>query len=294
MKKYFFIIIVSVFIGVFFDIFLKLFTNKNTVSHLTPLIIKQVVRTSTPIPTPTIILPTPTVKPISFEELNLKFGPCSKIPVLMYHHVQNEDVAKKSNQQNLTVTPDFFKKQMEYLKIKGYSPIYPGQLSQFFDNGTQLPKKPVIITFDDAYEDNYLFAFPVLQEYGFKATIFVPTGLVTVADYLNWDEIKSMASSGLIYFGNHTWSHQNSNTTLKKLDMEIGTADKQLSENNLNNDKVFAYPFGKPSNGAEDTLSKYNYKLAFTTVHGSIACKQKRFDIPRIRVGNAPLSSYGL
>ena len=292
MKKYLIIIILSVFIGVLFDIVLKSLTNKNTVQHISPIISKQITPISTVYPTP--ILPTPTVKPITIEDLNAKFGPCTNIKVLMYHHIQPLDIAKKSNQQNLTVTPDIFKKQMEYLKTKGYTPVFPKVLSDFFDNNISLPKKPVILTFDDAYEDNYSNAFPILQEYGFKATIFVPTGLVTVSDYLNWDEIKSMSNSGLIYFGNHTWSHQNSATTLQKLDMEIGTANSQLSEKSLNSDKVFAYPFGSSSKFAEEILSKYNYKLAFTTVHGSIACKAKRFDIPRIRVGNAPLSQYGL
>lgn len=296
-KKYFIIIILAIIFAITFDLALKKLTQKNTIQHIAPLISSKKSESVVPTigsPIPTQILPTPTLKPVTLEELNVKYGPCAKVNVLMYHHIQPEDVAKKSNQQGLTVTPDIFKKQMEYLKTKGYSTIFPRDLVKFFDSGISLPKKPVMITLDDAYEDNYQNAFPILQEYGFKATIFTPTGLVTVAGYLNWDEIKTMASSGLIYFGNHTWSHQNSNTTLKKLDMEIGTADKQLSDIGLNSDKVFAYPYGKPSTGAEETLAKYEYKLAFTTVHGSIACKQKRFDIPRIRVGNANLSSYGL
>jgi len=295
-KKYLIVIILSIIVGVSFDFALKKVTHKNTVQHLSPIIYQNSKPTVaiTASPTPTIILPSPTPKPVTIEELNLKYGPCAKVNVLMYHHIQPESEAKKLNQGGLTVAPEFFKKHLEYLKAQGYTTIFPGALANFFDNGISLPKKPVIITLDDAYEDNYLYAFPIIKELGLKATIFTPTGLVTVPDYLTWNEIKEMASSGLVYFGNHTWSHQNSQTSLQKLDMEIGTADKQLAENNLNSAKVFAYPYGKPSTGAEETLTKYGYKLAFTTVHGSIACKQKRFDIPRIRVGNAPLSSYGL
>lgn len=289
MKKYALVIILSIIIGISFDFVLKKVTTKPTIKHLPPV-------TSLNIISPTLSppSPTPTPKPASLSDLNTKFGPCIKVTVLMYHHIQTEQSAKKLDQQSLTVTPNYFREHLEYLKANGYTPIFPSDIAKFFDDHIGLPKKPVVITLDDAYEDNYLNAFPILKELNIKATIFTPTGLVTVPNYLNWDEIKTMSSSGLVYFANHTWSHHSALASLKVLDMEIGTADKQLSNNGLNIDKVFAYPYGKPSNGAEETLTKYGYKLAFTTVHGNIACKGKRFDIPRIRVGNAKLSAYGL
>jgi len=231
------------------------------------------------------------VAPVDIEKL---YGPCVKVPVLMYHHIQPEDVAKSLNQGSLTVSPEFFRKDIEYLSTKGYSSIFPADLINFFDKGIALPKKSVMITLDDAYEDNYTYAYPILKEFNTKAIIFTPTGLVTVNNYLNWNEIGEMNNSGLIYFANHTWSHQSSSAKIEVLDREISLADTQLKEKGLNKDSVFAYPYGKPSAGAEKTLSKYGYKLAFTTVHGNMMCKGKRFDLPRYRVGNAPLSKYGL
>lgn len=241
------------------------------------------------IPVITVI---PTPKPVTIDDLNKKYGPCTKVSVLMYHHIQDEALAKKNGQTGLTVTPEIFRKQIQYLKDNGYSVIGMTDLNNYFNNGTILQKKAVLITFDDAYKDNYTNAYPILKEFGFKATIFVPTGHVVGADYLTWDQIEQMKD--LIYFGNHTWSHHSSSGGMDVLEEEISLADKQLMEHGLNIDKVFAYPYGNPSTDAEKVLAKYGYTLAFTTTHGNILCKGQKYILPRIRVGNAPLSNFGL
>jgi peptidoglycan/xylan/chitin deacetylase (PgdA/CDA1 family) len=250
-------------------------------------------------PTGAIVLtptttPTPTVRQATFAEINQKFGPCARVNVLMYHHIQDEITAKRLGQTGLTVTPEWFDKQMEYLRDRQYRVIKMEDLVDFVRDSKPLPSKAVLITLDDAYEDNYLYAFPILKKYGFDATIFTPTGLVTVFDYLNWQEIQDMSSSGLIYFANHTWSHHGSAGSPQVLEKEIRLADTQLAEKGYNSSKVFAYPYGKPSTGAESVLAKYGYNLAFTTRHGNIMCAKQKYDLPRIRVGNAPLSKFGL
>lgn len=237
---------------------------------------------------------TPTVKAASFSDLNKAYGPCTKLNVLMFHHIESAAEAKLNNQTSLAVSPDFFAKDMEYLKSHGYTTIFPKDLADFFDNGRALPAKAVMITLDDAYEDNYTNAYPILKQYGFKATIFTPTGLVNNPDYITWDQIKEMSNSGLVYFANHTWSHHSSAGSLELQDKEIKLADGQLAEKGQNPDKIFAYPYGNPSVDAEKILAKYGYKMAFTTVHGNILCKGKRFTLPRIRMGNAELSHFGL
>lgn len=245
--------------------------------------------------TPTLIpSATPTIRPLTFEELNKKYGPCARVKVLMYHHIQDMETAKDKAQEKLTVTPEWLATHIKYLKDNGYTIVSLPEIAAFFDEGRGLPPKAAAITFDDAYEDNYLYAWNILKEFGAKATVFTPTGLVTVHDYLNWGEIKEMADSGLVDFGNHTWSHHASTGSSEILDKEISLADTQLAEKGLNNAKIFAYPYGKPSNNAAAVLQKYGYKLAFTTRAGSTLCRGQRFELPRIRVGNAPLSRFGL
>lgn len=241
-----------------------------------------------PTPTPT---PKPTPKPLTFAEMNVLYGPCVHLPVLMYHHIQSEEAAKTNKQTSITVYTDYFEKQMQYLKDKGYTAITMNDVISFFDNGTKIPAKSVLITFDDAYEDFYTDAFPILQKLNFQATMFVPTGLINNPGYLNWEQIISM--NGTILFANHTWSHKNVKTTEASMEYEILTADTQLSDHVLNIPKTFAYPFGLDSVSSEKYLASLSYKLAFTTIPGSTLCVKQRLALPRIRIGNTTLSSYG-
>lgn len=245
--------------------------------------------TSTPAP-----LPTPTPHPPTLQELNSRFGPCVHLPVLMFHHIQPEAQAKVNKQTGLTVDTTDFAKDLEYLKQKNYTVIPPQSLINFFDNGTPLPAKPVMLTFDDAYRDFYTDAYPLLSQHHFFATLFVPTGLVENPDYVSWDNLKSMANSGLLLAANHTWSHHGMKTQASTVDKEITLADTQLSNHDLNSPKVFAFPYGTVGPYAISFLESHGYRLAFTTQHGFYQCKQQRLTLPRIRIGNAPLSSYGL
>lgn len=236
----------------------------------------------------------PTPKALTFAEMNNLYGPCANLPTLMYHHVEPEENAKKYKRTGLDVPPEMFRKQMEYLKNKGYALVTPEDLIAFFDNGTPLPSKPVILTFDDGYVDIGDEAFPIMQSLGIKGTLYIPTGLMENFDYLTWAKIDEMKSSGLINFGNHTWSHLNVGSNRDRVKTEIARADNQLAEKGLNVVKTFAYPYGIENDFTVGLLKEMKYKLAFTTVHGRIMCKEQRFSLPRIRIGNAPLSAFGL
>ncbi len=244
----------------------------------------------TPVPSPT---PTPTPKPLTFAEMNSLYGPCISLPILMYHHIQPEDQAKTAKQTSLSVYTPIFREQMQYLKDKGYTTISPADLAGFLENGTPLPNKPVLLTFDDGYSDNYSDMFPVLKEMGMRGVVFMITGLADNPGYLSWNQIGEMSTNG-IYFGNHTWSHHNMKAVLDVIQKEVGTAETQLKERFLNQEKIFAYPYGLMSPLAINYLSTNGYRMAFDTVSGRIQCAKKKYELTRIRVGNTKLSAYGL
>jgi peptidoglycan/xylan/chitin deacetylase (PgdA/CDA1 family) len=251
--------------------------------------------TASPTPTPSAspsAIPTP--KPLTFAEMNQLYGPCVSVPILMFHHVEDLTLAKEEGHASLTVDIDFFKKDLEYLATKGYTTISPADLINFFDNGVALPKKPVMLTFDDGYFDNGTEMYQAMMAAGTKGTIFTATGLMNNPGYLSWEKVREMAGSGLISFGNHTWSHRNVGGAASVIEYEVTTADTQLADQGLNNPKIFAYPYGLESKNATKILNILGYKLAFSTVYGRTQCAKKRFDLPRIRVGNTSLSSYGL
>ena len=242
----------------------------------------------TPIPTPS---PTPTPKPLTFTEMNALYGPCVQLPTLMYHHVQTKETTVANKQTSLTVNTEIFKTQMQYLKDKNYNVLTMNDLINFFDSGASVPKHSVLLTFDDGYHDFYSDAFPILSSLGFHATVFTSTGLMNNPGYLNWDEISGM--NGTILFANHTWSHKNMMTQIPIMQNEISMADTQLSDHGLNSPKIFAYPYGSDSIASENYLNSLGYKAAFTTKPGNVLCKKKRFDLPRLRIGNSSLSNYG-
>ncbi len=253
---------------------------------------------TSPTTVPTVIItpapsiaPTPT--PMSFADQNKLYGPCTVLPVLMYHHIQPEVSAKADHQTSLTVDTAVFQKQMAYLKAKNYHSISPSDLVNFFDQGISLPPRSIMLTFDDAYNDFATNAAPILQQNDFKATSFVPTGLVDNPDYMTWPTIKNLAGTGLFTFANHTWSHHSMNANLAVIQKEISTAATQLTDNGLSSN-IFAYPYGTTSQTVVNYLSSNKFELAFTTRHGLSMCKKQRLTLPRLRVGNASLSSYGL
>jgi len=237
--------------------------------------------------------PTATPKPLSFSEMNSKHGPCTKLPTLMYHHIEDLTLAKKLRRSGLAVSPANFESQMNYLVTHGYQTPDATTLVNFFQSGAAIPAKSVLISFDDGYDDFYTTAFPILKKYNLKSILFMPTGLVGNPGYLTWDQIQEMQSSGLVLFANHSWSHKPMNAKDSEVEMEITTADRELSERGLNNPKIFAYPYGSVGQYAQKLLGRLGYSVAFTTHSGTVLCKQMALTLPRVRIGNEPLVRYG-
>lgn len=219
---------------------------------------------------------------------------CANVPTLMYHHVQNLQSAKAGGFLSLDVTPEFFQKQMQYLKDKHYTVISMQDLVNFFNSNTPLPSKPILITFDDGYDDFSTRAVPILNAFHYPATLFDATGLMENPRYLTWSQIKDAASSGKILIANHTWSHHSMNAANSVIEREITTAENQLHEKGYDSPKVFAYPYGSYNGYAKAYLQAQGFQVAFTTKHGTNLCTAKRFELPRVRIGNAQLNSYHL
>ena len=121
------------------------------------------------------------------------------VPTLMYHAVSDD----LWGDADLFVSPAELEKQLQYLLDNGYTPIHFGDLAYVDEI-----EKPVLLTFDDGYADNYHELFPLLQQYGVKATIFVITGSLDNHHlYMTWEQAKEMADSGLVSIQSHTVDH---------------------------------------------------------------------------------------
>jgi peptidoglycan/xylan/chitin deacetylase (PgdA/CDA1 family) len=238
-----------------------------------------------PYPSVTVI---PTPAPLT--------GFCLHVPVLMYHHIQPELVAQQLGQTALTVNSGIFDQQMAYLVANGYTPIFANELTNALLTHSQPAGKPVVITMDDGYADNDIYALPVLQKYGVKANIMLASGLMGGnPDMLTWDQVNQLKSSGLVYFTNHTWSHYAiSNGPQSKIDSEIDTAAQQIQDHTGQTVNVFTYPYGAFNNNAIETLQRKGYSGAFSEISGQYQCDSFIMTLHRTRIGNASLSAYGL
>ena len=223
-------------------------------------------------------------------------GFCLHVPILTYHHIQPESAAKELGQTSLTVDNGVFDQQMSYLASSGYTPIWANELINALLTHSQLPGKPVMVTMDDGYADNAIYALPVLQKYGIKANLMLASGLVGGnPDMLTWDQVNQLKSSGLIYFTNHTWSHYAiSNGPQSKIDSEIDVAQTEIQDHTGQTVNVFTYPYGEFNNNAIQTLQRKGYIGAYSTIPGQYQCDSFIMALHRTRIGNSSLAAYGI
>jgi len=218
-----------------------------------------------------------------------QYGPCKNIPILMYHHVGDN----RPSGAWLYVRPAIFAQQMDFLIGKGYTAITLPEVMAGLAGGA-LPAKPVVITFDDGYADIFTQAYPILHQKNLKATVFIITQLLEGSDYMTWEQLREMNSSGIMTIGNHTLSHRAlPKLTEEQVRDEIVSAREILNSHLGINVNTFAYPFGNASPTATKILGEIGTAAAVTASRG-LACAKLPYALPRIRIGNGSLSSYGL
>jgi peptidoglycan/xylan/chitin deacetylase (PgdA/CDA1 family) len=187
----------------------------------------------------------------SWRNFNREFA--TRLPVLLYHHV---GPVRPQTHLSLTVSPAAFARQVRCLARKGYQGISPSDWLRWRFDGKGLPEKPVLLTFDDGYTDLVQFAFPVLEEHGFKAAVYVVTERMGGTN--TWDEVRGGGCHRLltadqiqfwvkrgIEFGAHSRTHADL-TTLQQQELDDEILGSKSDLEHLLGRRVvsFAYPFG--------------------------------------------------
>ncbi len=204
------------------------------------------------------------------------------VPILNYHKV--DDYVHP-----LSVSPEQFEQQMAYLAQEGYTAITPDQLMENFNYGRRLPTKPILITFDDGYLDNYVNAYPIMKKYGFTGIIFIITDLVSQdSRYMNWEQIQEMKNNGFL-FGSHTLSHVPlTKVSDERLRREL-VESRQLIKNHLGQyPKYFAYPTGAYNRKVQKATREAGYVAAFTIRYGQAGINSDPYGLERIPVFRCP------
>lgn len=208
----------------------------------------------------------------------------SGIPVLTYHHVG-------SGEDWLYVSETDFEQQLIYLRKQGYTAISVAQLAAGLSGQVTLPARPVVLTFDDGYEDNYQLAIPVLLRQGMTASFFIVTGKMGQPGYMSWEQLKTMRVQGM-EIGSHTVQHYSlSEINLKEMERELRASRLMLESNLPAATPIFANPFGETAPAVLSLLEKTGYKAACSSVIGLNRSGQNPFMIRRMSV---PQSQFGL
>ena len=206
-----------------------------------------------------------------------------KLPVIMYHMV-----LKNPKNNKFIVSEKDFEDDLKYINANGYTTITVNDLIEYTENKKELPKKPILLTFDDGAYNNYLYAFPLAKKYNAK---FVFSPIAREADryseikdespeyaHANWEKITEMSKSGNVEIQNHTYNMHSAKKPRigctkkdgesqeiykKKLSKDLEKAQNLIYEKTGIKPTAFFYPFGACSKCSEDVIKSLGFKSTF-------------------------------
>ncbi len=234
--------------------------------------------TSTPIPPPTA-----TQEPTPAPDGQAR---TVRLPILMYHYISDLPADADAYRTDLSVSPARFEAQLAYLKEQGYTSISLEDLALYLTAGRPLPPKPIILTFDDGYLDNYLYAFPLLRQYGFQGAFFIVTQFVDGGGerYLNWEQARLMQENGMEIEA-HGVSHEDlRGQPAAFVEQQIAEARRAIEDHLHKPVRFFCYPYGRYDSRTVAALRAAGYTGAVTTEGGAVHTTAGLFELARVRV----------
>ncbi len=234
---------------------------------------------------------TPSPRPPKTETLTPEPDPQNplRVPILMYHYIsvppKNADIYRL----DLSVTPQNLDAQLGYLKHAGFNVISLDELLLAWKGEAELPPRPIVLTFDDGYRDNYTYAFPLLKKYGFSATFSLITQYIDQnnPNYVTWKQVTEMHRAGMD-FAAHSYNHAD----LKGKDVDflvyqILGSKEAIEARTKEPLHFFTYPSGSYDQLTIDVVKSANFWGALTTQEGSLNSYANRFEIRRVRIRGA-------
>jgi len=204
-----------------------------------------------------------------------------QVPIVCYHQIRDWKPTDSKNAKDYIVQVAAFKEHIKMLADSGYHTILPDQLYAYLTTGAPLPKKPIMLTFDDTDLDQFTIANPTLKKYGFKAVYFVMTVSLGRPRYMTADMVKKLSDEGNV-IASHTWDHhrvdkyshnselkiigKNGKVTIRPVDdwvTQIDKPTKKLEEITGKKIEYFAYPFGIWKKPVLPEIQKKGFKIAF-------------------------------
>lgn len=224
-----------------------------------------------------------------------------KIPILMYHSISDDDTEPGIPAYYRTATPSaLFREQMHWLHKNDYAVISLTRAIRRLEMKTADNDRYVVLTFDDGFYDFIKHAWPILGDFGFTATVFLPTAFIGIKrklfkgrECLIWPEVRELNRYG-ISFGSHTVNHvQLYDLDWPKIERELIDSKHGLEDQIGSPANEFAYPFAYPQadetfcHHFSNTLQKCGYHYCVTTCIGRTSLGDNRLRLRRLPVNGA-------
>lgn len=214
-----------------------------------------------------------------------------RVPILMYHEI----APRSATESRLAVSPDSFAGQLALLHDEGYQTVTAYELTRALTHGAgTLPDRPVVLTFDDGFADFHSQAMPLLDRYGFTATVYVTTGWVEDAGpppsgrrpgrMLSWSQIEEAAHAG-IEIGAHSHLHpQLDQLPVTALRDELSVSKVQLEDRLGAPVPGMAYPFGYSNAQVRQAARELRYGYACAVRNAMMTGESDPLALPRLTV----------
>lgn len=217
-----------------------------------------------------------------------------RLPIIMYHSINN----KNDKNSDYIVSPKLFEEDLIYIKKKGYTPVFMKDVISYVEGSGNLPQKPIVISFDDGYFNNYYYAYPLLRKYNMKAVISIvgkmsdqftqePDENLSYS-HLTWDDILEMHLSGYWEIQNHsydchTYTKRNGVSQMPKesdedykkfLSSDIWRLQDRIIYTTGVAPNTFTYPFGAFSKNTDTIIREMGFKATLSCIEGVSTVKK--------------------
>lgn len=210
------------------------------------------------------------------------------LPILAYHRVCHEE-----SDASCVRTADF-ERQLTWLMQAGYETISFEDLLKWELGIGLLPKKTVVLTFDDGYLDNWTILYPLLRERRMKATVFLTTGFIGTEGFLTWQQVRRMRDGG-VEFGSHTQTHPNVAilTSAKQRDDEIAGSKREIEKEIGRPVLAFSYPYGFFDDRSKQAVKAAGYQYGVSGESGYATPRTEPWSLKRIVIsGYTEMASF--
>jgi peptidoglycan/xylan/chitin deacetylase (PgdA/CDA1 family) len=221
----------------------------------------------------------------------------SSIPVLMYHSISSDEQANAHPYYRTTTSPAIFAEHLKFLREHGYSTCTVAEALEQLKS--QNPVKSVVLTFDDGYRNFHQVAFPLLNQYGFSATVYLPTAYIGETpipfkgeDCLTWSEVRELHRHGN-QFGSHTVTHPwLRELSVSAVNDELANSKETIEQKLGCAIDSFAYPYAFPQTDTDftmmfrDSLRAAGYRSGVCTVVGRANRRSEPLFLERLPVNS--------